>query len=114
MHPLVGAVLLRTRRGDALMHDAELHPPDIQGGQALNARRGEGRPVVGADGVRQAHLAEERAEDRFRALSLHRMQAVTREHAATEVVGHRERIAILAVARAELALEVGGPDLLGR
>ena len=30
MHALVGAILLRTRWRDALMHDAELHPPDIQ------------------------------------------------------------------------------------
>jgi hypothetical protein len=30
MHALVGAVLVRTRGRDALMHDAELHPPDVQ------------------------------------------------------------------------------------
>ena len=38
MHAFVGAVLLGARGRDALMHDAELHPPDIQGRQAVNAR----------------------------------------------------------------------------
>ncbi len=65
MHPLVGAVLLRTCWRDALMHDAKLYPPDVQGRQAVNARRGERRAVVGADGVRQTDLAEQSAEDRF-------------------------------------------------
>ena len=65
MHALVGAVLLRTRGRDALMHDAELHPPHIQRRQAVNAGRGERRAIVGADGVRQTHLAEEGAEDRL-------------------------------------------------
>ena len=61
----------------------------------------------------QAHLAEERAEDGLRAHGLHRAQAVARQHAAAEVIGHGERIAVLAIAGAELALEVGGPDLIG-
>src|SRR5687767_12677738 len=45
MHPLVSAVLLRTRRRDALMHDTELHPPDIQCRQAVNAVEANGAPL---------------------------------------------------------------------
>ena len=40
-------------------------------------------------------------------------EAVTRQHAAAEVIGYGERIAVLPVAGAELAFEVRGPDLIG-
>ena len=70
---------------------------------------GEWRAVVGADGVRQTHHAEEGTEDRLHAHGLDGVQAVAREHAAAEVIGDGERIAVLPVAGAELALEVGGP-----
>ena len=43
MHPLVRAVFLRTRGMDPLMDNPELHPPDIQRGQPVNPRGGEGR-----------------------------------------------------------------------
>ncbi len=112
MHPLVGAVLLRTCWRDALMHDAKLYPPDVQRRQAVNARRGERRAVVGADSVRQTDLAEQSAEDRFGVDGLHGAQAVARQHPTAEVIGHGERIAVPPIARAKLALEVRGPDLI--
>jgi hypothetical protein len=57
VHPFVGAVLLWTRREDALVNDPELHPPDVQRAQSMNPRRSEGRAVVGADCLGQADLA---------------------------------------------------------
>src|SRR5688572_658313 len=113
MHPLVGAVLLRTRRRDALTHDTELHPPDIQCRQAVNARGGERRAVVGTNGVRQSYAAEEGAEDGLRVDRLDGAQAVAHQHAATEMIRHRQGIAVLPVAHTELAFEVRGPDLIG-
>ena len=38
VHALVWAVLLRTRRADSLMNDPELHPPDIEFAQPVDAR----------------------------------------------------------------------------
>ena len=108
MHPLMGAVLLWTRGRDALVNDAELHPPDVQCREAVDAGRGEGRAVVGADGIGQAHLAEERAEDGLRLAGLHRGQAVAGQHAAAEMIGHRQRVAVLAVARMNWPLKSAG------
>ena len=91
MHPFVGAVLLWTRRRDALMHDAELHPPDVQRRQAVNACGGERRAVVSANGVRQSHLAEERSFGRlafFASTVLTESQALAGQHPATEVIRH--------------------------
>jgi hypothetical protein len=55
MHPLVLAVLLGTRRRDPLVHDPELHPPDIEddkprmpvdaNGAPLSVRIASGRPT---------------------------------------------------------------------
>src|SRR5215813_13408189 len=71
MHALVGAVLLRTGGRDALVHDPELHPPDVQGGQTMDARRGERHAVVRADGVGQSNLAKQFAEERLDIDRLH-------------------------------------------
>jgi len=43
---------------NALMLDAEAHPPDVELREAMDATRGEGDPVVGPHGARQAELAE--------------------------------------------------------
>jgi hypothetical protein len=58
MHALVGPILLRPARMDALVLDAEAHPPDIQLGEAVDARRREGYPLVGPDRPRQPIGAE--------------------------------------------------------
>jgi hypothetical protein len=49
MHAFVRAVLLGMGRPDALMHDAELHPPYVEGGQSVEACGCERRAVVGAN-----------------------------------------------------------------
>jgi hypothetical protein len=63
MEALMAAILLGVCRLDQLGVDAEVHPPD---GQLRQAGRGTGRkgdPVIGADDVRQAELAEQPLED---------------------------------------------------
>ena len=72
-------------------------------GAPLSVRMASGKPTA----------RNERAEDRLRVDRLHGAQAVAREQAAAEVIGHGERIAVVPVAGPELALEVGGPHLIG-
>ena len=63
MHAFMAAVLLRLAGLDALDGDAEAQPPDRELGeveQGIGA--GEGDAVVGADGQRQAALAEQALE----------------------------------------------------
>ena len=45
VHALVGAILLRLRGPDALVLDAEPQPPDVELGEAVDARGGEGDPL---------------------------------------------------------------------
>src|SRR6266481_1088265 len=59
VHPFVGAVLLRRRGSNTLMLNAEPEPPDIELRQAVNPGRRERDPIVGANRVRQAVLAEQ-------------------------------------------------------
>ena len=72
------------------MHNAELHPPDVQRPQAVNARGGEWRAVVGTDRVRQSDLAEQGPEDQLGVHRPHGAQPATGEYAAAEVIGHGE------------------------
>ncbi len=62
MHALVRPILLRLPREDALRLDAQPDPPDTQGRESVQACRGEGDAVVGANGTREAVLAEEALE----------------------------------------------------
>lgn len=62
MHALVPSVLLGMTGLDALMANAELHPPDGQPREPTRASTRERRPIVGAHALRQAELAEYRFE----------------------------------------------------
>lgn len=114
VHALMRAVLLRSSRMDALMLNAEPHPPDIELRQAMDAGRGERHPVVGADGQGQSILAEGALEERFDADALRREEAPTGEEETRVLIGNREGIAPDAVARGELSLEVGRPQIVRR
>src|SRR5439155_12539899 len=52
-------------------------------------------------------------EDRPHAESLRREQPVTREQEARVLVGDGQRVTVHAIARAKVALEVRGPDIIG-
>ena len=112
MHPLVRSVFLRARREDALVNDSELHPPDVQLAQPVKSPRSERCPVVRTDRFGKADLAKQASERGLGALGLHGRKSLAKQEAPAEVVGHREREAIAAVARLELALEVRRPDLV--
>ena len=63
VHALVTAVLLRMAGLDAFDGDAEPEPPDRELGEIeQGVGTGEGHAVVGADGERQAALAEQPLE----------------------------------------------------
>ena len=114
MHAFVRAVVLRTRRRNPVMHDPELHPPDVERGQAVQAGGGEGRAVIGPDRLGQADGAKQRAKHGAGLGGLDGGQPVTDEQRATEVIGHGQRIAVLPIAGFELAFEIGGPHLIRR
>jgi len=113
VHAFVSRILLRLTWRDALVRDAELKPPDIEMGQAVDAGRGEGGAVVAADGIGKPVPAEEGAELGLHARRTDVEQPVAREQVAAEVVDDREGIAVAPVAHAELPFEVDGPDLIG-
>ena len=66
MHPLMGAVLLRTTGMNPLMLDAEPHPPHVQIREPVDRLRRERHAVVRADGAWQPVLTERPLEDRPR------------------------------------------------
>jgi hypothetical protein len=74
---------------NALVDDAELHAPHVERADSVDARRGEGRAVVGPDGIGQPDLLKEAAEDRLDADSLDRGQPVAREQRPPEMVADR-------------------------
>jgi hypothetical protein len=90
MHPLVGANLLRGGRPDALVLDAQAHPPHGQVREPAVRPRHEGRPVIGANSPRQPVLAERPLEDRARLLALHRGQPVASEQKARVLIRDRQ------------------------
>src|SRR5262249_56096940 len=63
MHTFMPSVLLRMRRLDALVHDAQFYPPHRQPGEAADRTRGKRWAIIGADGPRQAVFAEGGVKD---------------------------------------------------
>jgi hypothetical protein len=63
VHPLVGAVLFRVGGEDPLVLNAQPQPPDVELRKPVNAGRGEGHAVVGANRARQPVLPEQPVED---------------------------------------------------
>ena len=112
VHSLVRTVLLRTAGPDPLMNDAELHPPNVQRAQSVDAGRREWRAVVAADRRRQAMLAEHPLEGGPRSRRLHVEQRAAREQVPAVAIQQGQRIAVDAVASLELALEVDRPHLV--
>ena len=79
----------------------------------MNAGRREGDSIVGANRVRQPVLAKQPIEDGAHALAFGGEQAVARQQIARVLIGDRQGIAVDRVARAEVALEVGRPEIVG-
>jgi hypothetical protein len=58
VHALMTAILLGPPRLNPLVPDAKLDPPDTQLREATEGRRGKGRAVISANGLREAILVE--------------------------------------------------------
>lgn len=109
----MGSVLLRVRREDPLVLNAQAEPPHVELGEPVNPGRGKGHAIVRADRPGQPVLAKEPLEDRTHPVTLHREQAVARQEIPGVLVGDRQGVAVEAIAGAEVALEVGGPQIVG-
>ena len=72
-----------------------------------------GTPLSVRIASRQTVLAKQPVEDGAHAEAFGREQAVTREQVARVLVGHGERVTVHAIARAEVAFEVRGPEIIG-
>jgi hypothetical protein len=68
---LMGAILLRISRGDALVGDAESKPPNVEAGETVNTGGGKGSAVVAADRVGKAVFSKQSQEVAFDASGLH-------------------------------------------
>jgi hypothetical protein len=114
VHALMPAVLLGMAWLDALDGDAQAQPPDGELGEVeQGVGGGEGDAVVGAYGGGQAALGEEVIEGGDGGVLADRGESLAEEEEAGGVVGDGERVAILAVAEAELALDVDAPEVVG-
>jgi hypothetical protein len=82
-------------------------------GQAMNPGGGEGHAVVGANGARQPVLPEQAVEDGPHAVAFGREQTMAGQEIPGVLVGNRQGVAVDAIARAEVALEIGGPEIVG-
>jgi hypothetical protein len=109
----VPAVLLRVGGQDPLVLNAEAQPPHVELRQAVNAGGGEGHPVVGTNRTRQPVLAKQPVEDGADADALRAEQAMTGQQIASVLVGDRQRVTVDPIAGAEVALEVGCPEIVG-
>lgn len=102
------------------MPDAKLDPPHRElrepVGDVPSPKRlcGERHAVVGADGLWQPAALEELLKDQNGAALLHRRQGLNAKHEARVGVVDRKRVAVDAIKRLELALEVFCPDLVRR
>ena len=79
MHPLVRSIVLRAPRRDALVHDAQLHPPHVQGREASEAAGRERIPVIGPNGLRQPDLPKHGFEHGPGLGPAHRRQALAHQ-----------------------------------
>lgn len=113
VHPLVGPVLPQPAGLRPVRRDPEAHPPGAEGGEPEEAgRRGERRPVVAPDDLRQSEPREKALEslpDRRGGRRLHQPDL---EYRPARQVSHGERQAPLAV-RHPPSLEVDGPHVVG-
>ena len=95
------------------MLNAQAQPPHVERREPVERGGRERHAVVGANRPGQPILAEEAIEDGPHARALRREQAVAREQVAGVLVGDREWVAVDPIAGAELAFEVGRPQVVG-
>jgi hypothetical protein len=110
MHSLVPAVLLWLAGLDALGANAELDPPDRKLTESTRSRGCEGRAVVRPYDVGQAKFAKDGVENAPRTRAIGLEQYLAPQQVAAEGIHDGERVTNLAIACAELPLEIDAPD----
>src|SRR5579864_6398962 len=76
-------------------------------------RRGEGNPVVRADGPWQTAFVKQAIKGWKREVFSVGFQRFTQEQVAGRIVGDGQRITIAFIAQLKLALVVGAPEIVG-
>src|SRR6266851_5952100 len=114
VHAFMPAVLLWAAGLDEFRQDAQADPPRRKLRQAGQRGGGKRHAVVSANPRRQPILPEQPREDRFGLVDGRRAQRLTAQEITAEAVRHRQRIAVPPIARPELALVVGAPEVVGR
>ena len=104
VHAFMRAVLPRRRRVNALMLDAEPHPPHVELGETVDATRGEGDPVLRPHRARQAELPRGALEDGPGPVAFDVRPPLTGQQVPGVLIADGEREAPHAIARRELAL----------
>ena len=113
MQVFVRAIRLRLSRMNALLLNAESHPPHMQVRQPVNGLSGAQDAMVRANRKRQSVFTKRALKDWTRRHRLRRKHAVTREQVPRVQIGDRERITIRPSTGAKLAVEIGGPQIIG-
>ena len=114
VHAFVSSILLGVGRLDEFGKDAQSDPPDRQPGEPGEGGGGsKGGAVVGTDDAGQAVFAEEPVENGLGELRLRGVECLAAQQEATVSIDDSERIAVFSIQGLELALEVGGPDMIG-
>jgi hypothetical protein len=114
MHALMPRILFRVARLDELGVNAAPEQPDTELGEPGEGAARKGRPLVGADALRQSALPEKPGEHGAHQDLRGLEERLTAEEVAAVVVGHRERVAVATIAGAKVPLEVDRPEGIGR
>ena len=107
------AILLRPAGENALVLNAQPHPPDIELGEPTecrSSRTGRRCPCESPAAARRSRKS--RSKTARTPEPFGRPQAVTRDQEPRVLIGDRERIAVDAVLGAEVAFEVGRPEII--
>ena len=104
------AVLLGMSGFDALDVDAEAQPPYGELREIVETvGAGEGQAVVGAHGIGQAAFLKQALQGGEGGCFLYRPKGLAQKNEPRGLVGNRQGVTILPVAKPELAFEIGAP-----
>ena len=114
MHAFMPPILIGTPRLDELGEDTQAHPPGRELREPGQGRGGKWHAVVRADPRGQAILLKQPGKNGLRGGDGRGAQGLAAQEIATKPIGHRQGVAVAAVAGPELPLVVGAPDIVRR
>ena len=112
VQPFEPAVLLRLAGRNALRQHARLDHLDRQPREAARTARGERRPIIGAQPLRQSVFTERRIEHRPDMLGVVAVERLAAQEIAAVRVAQGKRLAVRPVASQEPALEINAPQVI--